>query len=267
MVHQTFPLINAWAKQMFFHVCLPPTIYAAYSNPHRDPSLIARGTWNNEARRNSWLFPLHTNDSIYSAAVTWTLYFLCRHPRVQKKLREELLAVSTDTPTVEEMNALPYLDWIIRETLRVNPPVPSLARVAGKDDVIPLRQPFKDTRGTSHDSIPWALLLACDHGRWIYCNRIKKDELIIIPIMAMNRDKSLWGDDAAEFRCVRFFLSALQLFECDCPVRNVGKRSLRLSTPFPVYGVTCCPFSEDRDRALVIGSVSLSACITSNLSK
>ncbi len=36
--------------------------------------------------------------------------------------------------------------------------------------------------------------------------------------------------------------------------------------PFPVYGVTCCPFSEDRDRALVIGSVSLSACITPNLS-
>lgn len=89
-----------------------------------------------------------------SAAVTWTLYFLCRHPRVQKKLREELLAASTDTPTVDEMNALPYLDWVIRETLRVNPPVPSLARVAGKDDVIPLQQPVKDTRGTLHDSIP-----------------------------------------------------------------------------------------------------------------
>ncbi|KAK0229081.1 cytochrome P450 [Armillaria nabsnona] len=106
---------------------------------------------------------------------------------VQKKLREELLAASTDTPTVDEMNALPYLDWVIRETLRVNPPVPSLARVAGKDDVIPLRQPFKDTRGTSHDIIP-----------------IKKGELIIIPIMAMNRDKSLWGDDAAEFRPERW---------------------------------------------------------------
>ncbi|SJL04938.1 uncharacterized protein ARMOST_08309 [Armillaria ostoyae] len=106
---------------------------------------------------------------------------------VQKKLREELLAVSTDTPTIDEMNALPYLDWVIRETLRVNPPVPSLARVAGKDDVIPLRQPLKDTRGTSHDSIP-----------------IKKGELIIIPIMAINRDKSLWGDDAAEFRPERW---------------------------------------------------------------
>ncbi|SJL04811.1 uncharacterized protein ARMOST_08182 [Armillaria ostoyae] len=108
------------------------------------------------------------------AAVTWSLYFLCRHPRVQKKLREELLATSTDTPTVDEMNALPYLDWVIRETLRVNPPVPSLARVAGKDDVIPLRQPFKDTRGRLHDSIP-----------------IMKGELIIIPTMAINRDKGM----------------------------------------------------------------------------
>lgn len=40
--------------------------------------------------------------------------------------------------------------------------------------------------------------------RWILCNRIKKGELIIIPIMAMNRDKSLWGDDAAEFRPERW---------------------------------------------------------------
>ncbi|PBK62890.1 cytochrome P450 [Armillaria solidipes] len=99
-----------------------------------------------------------------------------------KKLREELLATSTDTPTVDEMNALPYLDWVIRETLRVNPPVPPLARVAGKDNVIPLRQPFKsDTRGRLHDSIP-----------------IMKGELIIISIM------SLWGDDAAEFRPERW---------------------------------------------------------------
>ncbi|KAK0442874.1 cytochrome P450 [Armillaria borealis] len=98
---------------------------------------------------------------------------------VQKKLREELLATSTDTPTVDEMNMLLYLDWVIRETLRVNPPVPLLAHIAGKDDMIPLRQPFKDTRGRLHDSIP-----------------IMKGELISIPIMAINRDKSLWGDDA-----------------------------------------------------------------------
>ncbi|PBK83174.1 cytochrome P450 monooxygenase [Armillaria gallica] len=122
-----------------------------------------------------------------STAVTWTIYYLCRYLNVQTKLRQELLAVSTSTPTMEELNALQYLDWVVKETMRVKPPVPSTIRVAAKDDVIPLRHPFRDTRGILHDSIP-----------------VRKGETIDIPISALNRDKSLWGEDAEEYRPERW---------------------------------------------------------------
>ncbi|KAK0455182.1 cytochrome P450 [Desarmillaria tabescens] len=122
-----------------------------------------------------------------STAVTWTIYYLCRYLDVQTKLRQELLAVPTSTPTAEELNGLPYLDWVVKETMRVRPPVPSTIRVAAKDDVIPLRHPFRDNRGILHDSI-----------------LVKKGEMITIPIMALNRDKSLWGEDAEDYRPERW---------------------------------------------------------------
>lgn len=122
-----------------------------------------------------------------STAVTWAIYYLCRYPSVQTKLRQELLTVSASTPTMEELNALPYLDSVIKETMRVKPPVPSTIRVAAKDDVIPLRHSVRDIRGILHDSIP-----------------VKKGEMIDIPISALNRDESLWGEDAKEYRPERW---------------------------------------------------------------
>ena len=82
-----------------------------------------------------------------SVATAWCLYALCRDFAVQNKLREELLTLGTDTPTMEELNSLPYLDGVVRETLRLYPPVSSTARVATKDDVVPLGTPFTDRKG------------------------------------------------------------------------------------------------------------------------
>lgn len=33
-------------------------------------------------------------------------------------------------------------------------------------------------------------------------NRVKKGETVFIPIIAINRDKSIWGEDAKEFKSV-----------------------------------------------------------------
>jgi hypothetical protein len=52
----------------------------------------------------------------YSTAVTWALFALTQNPTAQKRLREELLSISTDCPTMDELNALPYLDCVVRET-------------------------------------------------------------------------------------------------------------------------------------------------------
>ena len=136
--------------------------------------------------------------------MTWALYALTQSPDVQRKLREELLAVDSDNPTMDQLNALPYLDMVMRETLRVHAPVPSTMRVAMKDDVLPLSKPFTNRKGNVHEGI--RLVAFFLEGRFIsvhlFCCRVSKGQTLIIPILALNRDKSIWGQDASEFRSV-----------------------------------------------------------------
>ncbi|KAJ6546036.1 cytochrome P450 [Mycena vulgaris] len=117
-----------------------------------------------------------------STAVTWALFALTQNLAAQTRLREELLTVSTDNPTMDELNALPYLECVVKETLRVHAPVTSTSRMATQDDVVPLRTPFTDTKGTVHESL-----------------RIRKGQQVLIPILALNRDPEIWGPDAMEF--------------------------------------------------------------------
>ncbi|KAI0677750.1 cytochrome P450 [Trametes maxima] len=120
-------------------------------------------------------------------ATTWTLYSLTQAPAVQRKLRDELLAVPTATPTMDELAALPYLDAVVREALRMYPPVATTLRMANRDDVLPVTAPFVDRHGHTQTEV-----------------RIAKGNRIVVPIAALNRLKSVWGDDAAEFKPERW---------------------------------------------------------------
>ncbi|KAI0795607.1 cytochrome P450 [Abortiporus biennis] len=122
-----------------------------------------------------------------SSATTWCLFALTQAPEVLAKLRQELLTVSTDEPTMEELNALPYLDAVIRETLRVHAPVPSTMRAATQDDVIPVSRPYIDIHGQPQNFI-----------------RVAKGDFMVIPILSINRSKELWGEDAFEFKPERW---------------------------------------------------------------
>lgn len=84
----------------------------------------------------------------------WCLYALSKRADLQSRLREELLSVPTDTPSMDELQALPFLDAVVRETLRFHPAVPATSRVAKKDDVIPLNEPFVDKHGKLRSEIP-----------------------------------------------------------------------------------------------------------------
>ena len=86
----------------------------------------------------------------------WCLFALTQAPEVQRKLRQELLSLDTDTPTMEQLSALPYLDMVVRETLRVHAPVPVVFREATEDDVIPVAEPFVDRYGKVQDGIRYA---------------------------------------------------------------------------------------------------------------
>lgn len=70
-------------------------------------------------RLETLIFPL-----LNSTAATWGLFELATNPEVQTRLRNELLAVDNDNPSMDELNALPYLDCFVRETLRAHAPVP-----------------------------------------------------------------------------------------------------------------------------------------------
>lgn len=88
-----------------------------------------------------------------SNATAWCLYALAGAPDVQARLREELLAWPTDNPTMDELNELPYLDMVVRETMRLHAPVAATIRVAAKDEVVPLGKPYTDRHGQVHDSV------------------------------------------------------------------------------------------------------------------
>ena len=71
--------------------------------------------------------------------MSWTLFGLCQNLEAQGRLREELLALHTDGPTMDELKSLPYLDMVVRESLRLYSPVFVARRQAIKDTVLPMK--------------------------------------------------------------------------------------------------------------------------------
>src|SRR5690606_30369476 len=63
------------------------------------------------------------------------LQLLGQHRDWQERCREESLALGPD-PTLAEVDSLESLDLVMKEVLRLRPPVPVLARQAVKDTVI-----------------------------------------------------------------------------------------------------------------------------------
>ncbi|MFN9972562.1 MAG: cytochrome P450, partial [Phycisphaerae bacterium] len=50
------------------------------------------------------------------------LFLLAQHPNVMRKLQQELSqGIASDLPTAQEIERLPYLDAVIRESMRVMP--------------------------------------------------------------------------------------------------------------------------------------------------
>jgi cytochrome P450 len=69
------------------------------------------------------------------------------------KLREELFTLDTDNPTMDELNSFPYLDAVVRESLRIHSPIATVMRQAASDDILPLDTPFKGKDGRLHRTL------------------------------------------------------------------------------------------------------------------
>lgn len=76
-----------------------------------------------------------------------SLYSLARNHSIQATLREEILACHSDSHSMEELAALPYLDMVVKETLRMHPAITAVHRMALQDATIPLGTPVMDKNG------------------------------------------------------------------------------------------------------------------------
>jgi len=124
-----------------------------------------------------------------SNALSRILYTLSIHQGAQDKLREEVLASRTthgDIP-YDELNALPFMDAVCRETLRLYPPVSTVTRSTQENVVLPLSDP----------------VIGLD-GREMHSLLIPKNTNVFISILNANRDPALWGPDAAEWKPERW---------------------------------------------------------------
>ncbi|CAK8671615.1 unnamed protein product [Clavelina lepadiformis] len=65
-----------------------------------------------------------------ASAISWTLYNLAKYPKYQENCREEVNEVLKDNQDVEwdDLSKLSYLTMCLKESMRMNPPIPMVAR-------------------------------------------------------------------------------------------------------------------------------------------
>ncbi|KZV67385.1 cytochrome P450 [Peniophora sp. CONT] len=123
-----------------------------------------------------------------STSVTWITYALSSHPEVQDKLRAEILGSDFgDRPSMAQLSELKYLDAVVRETLRVYPPVPLMTRAVTESGVIPTEETWVDAHGVQQSGV-----------------RVTAGDTVSISIMAIHHSKDIWGEDADVFRPERW---------------------------------------------------------------
>ncbi|KAI0031071.1 cytochrome P450 [Vararia minispora EC-137] len=116
-----------------------------------------------------------------------------RFPEVQAKLREEILAKQAevggeDVPfTQEDYESMPYLNAVLKESMRLNPALGQTFRTNRSDDVLPLSEPIRGTDGKMRDQIA-----------------VSAGTVVVVDIASSNRRKDVWGDDADDFRPERW---------------------------------------------------------------
>ncbi|HLK84066.1 MAG TPA: cytochrome P450 [Xanthobacteraceae bacterium] len=71
------------------------------------------------------------------SALTWTLLLLAQHPHIAARLLDELRSkMGRTSPSLSDAGELSYLDAVVRESMRILPPVPFQMRVAQRDTKI-----------------------------------------------------------------------------------------------------------------------------------
>ncbi|KAJ3758781.1 cytochrome P450 [Lentinula raphanica] len=127
-------------------------------------------------------------------SLTFALFELARHPEFQDRLRKEIRDVERNIMergitefTVQDLDSMPILNAVVKETLRFHPVAVHLFRVAVEDEVLPLSKPIVSTTGESLRELV-----------------VPKGTRIVGSIPAYNRHKDVFGIDAFEFNIDRW---------------------------------------------------------------
>ncbi|KAL2246555.1 UNVERIFIED_CONTAM: Cytochrome 71AU50 [Sesamum indicum] len=142
-----------------------------------------------------------------TSAIEWALAELIRHPRVMKKLQKELETVVGMDQMVEEshLHGLEYLDFVVKETLRLHPVGPLLIPHESMEDCV------------------------------IDGYHIPKGSRAIVNVWAIGRDPNVWPDPEV-FKPERFIGSNIDLRGRDFQLLPFG--SGRRSCPGLQLGLT-----------------------------
>ncbi|CAF3597985.1 unnamed protein product [Rotaria sp. Silwood1] len=111
-----------------------------------------------------------------STALAWSIHLLSKHPKVQQKIKAELIKENVHHDSIlHRLDSLVYLDCVVKEILRFSPPLDAAIRTLTMDDHLP------------------------NSGIQLY-----KGDLIIIPICILSRDPRYWSIDPELFYPERF---------------------------------------------------------------
>lgn len=131
----------------------------------RDPE-TGKGLSDDELRDNVVTF-IGAGHETTALALSYALYLIANTPDVQDRLLAEVQAVCGDAPIDAAMiDGLVFHDQVIREAMRLYPPVSLIDRVAIRDVVL-------------HDPVVGDV-------------RVKKNEIVLLMVYAMHRHEAQW---------------------------------------------------------------------------
>ncbi|CAF0792014.1 unnamed protein product [Adineta ricciae] len=111
-----------------------------------------------------------------STALSWCIYQLSKYPKIQEKLKIEIMSKTNGQYiTLEHIDSLSYLDCFINEVFRYSPTIDGTSRAVMVDDRLPKT------------------------GVQLY-----KGDQILLPTSALSRDKRYWKIDPDLFYPERF---------------------------------------------------------------